>query len=235
MSDTLIEGEILSRRERERQMRRRAMLEAAQAVFAEKGYAQATLEEIAERAEFGKGTLYNYFEGGKEEILLATFETLFDEIQKLIDEVLSAENTKGRSLREIFYELVITSFRFFLKRENLFFILMKEEMQFMFGDDPEKAAFFHQKQKKLTEVLIPPLEKAMNAGEIKLLPLHAVAHTLQGNIRGILMHVVRMRHPPFGPCEGAAISTPEEAADFLTTMLFDGLLTTSPAHPSSTS
>ncbi|GIV59650.1 MAG: hypothetical protein KatS3mg043_0739 [Rhodothermaceae bacterium] len=55
----------LPRRERERLMRRRAMLEAARAVFAEKGYLQATVDEIAQRAEFGKGTLYNYFTGGR--------------------------------------------------------------------------------------------------------------------------------------------------------------------------
>ncbi|PSQ74919.1 MAG: hypothetical protein BRD36_01045 [Bacteroidetes bacterium QH_7_64_110] len=47
----------LSRREREQRRRRRIMLQAAQSVFAEKGYEQATLEEIAKRAEFGKGTL----------------------------------------------------------------------------------------------------------------------------------------------------------------------------------
>ncbi|MEL6613746.1 MAG: helix-turn-helix domain-containing protein, partial [Bacteroidota bacterium] len=50
----------LSRRERERLARRAAMLDAATALFAEKGYASATLDEVAERAEFGKGTLYNY-------------------------------------------------------------------------------------------------------------------------------------------------------------------------------
>ncbi|TKX68113.1 TetR/AcrR family transcriptional regulator, partial [Halorubrum sp. GN11_10-6_MGM] len=64
----------LSRRERERRRRRQAMLDAARAVFAEEGYADATLDEIAERAEFGKGTLYNYFEGGKEELFLAVFD-----------------------------------------------------------------------------------------------------------------------------------------------------------------
>ena len=53
------------------------VLDAARTVFAEKGYADATLEEIAQRAEFGKGTLYNYFEGGKEEILFAVFDDLY--------------------------------------------------------------------------------------------------------------------------------------------------------------
>ncbi|NNE46513.1 MAG: TetR family transcriptional regulator, partial [Rhodothermales bacterium] len=45
----------MSRKERERLSRRTAMLEAAQSVFAERGFGQSTLDEIASRAEFGKG------------------------------------------------------------------------------------------------------------------------------------------------------------------------------------
>jgi AcrR family transcriptional regulator len=52
----------LSRRERERAQHRRLILAAAEQVFAEKGYHAATMHEIAERAEFSVGSLYNFFE-----------------------------------------------------------------------------------------------------------------------------------------------------------------------------
>jgi len=52
----------LTRREREKAQHRRLILEAAEAVFAEKGYHAATMHEIAERAEFSVGSLYNFFE-----------------------------------------------------------------------------------------------------------------------------------------------------------------------------
>ncbi len=42
-------------------MRRETILGAAEAVFFEKGLRAATLDEIAERAEVGKGTIYLYF------------------------------------------------------------------------------------------------------------------------------------------------------------------------------
>jgi len=77
-------GNSLSRKERERLLRREAMLDAAKSVFAEKGYTKATLEEIAHRAEFGKGTLYNYFPGGKEQILIAVFDQLYAGLRELI-------------------------------------------------------------------------------------------------------------------------------------------------------
>ena len=52
-----------SRKERERESRRLAVLDAAEEVFAEKGFHDATVQEIAERAEFAVGTLYTMFQG----------------------------------------------------------------------------------------------------------------------------------------------------------------------------
>jgi len=52
-----------SRKERERERHRREVLDAAEAVFAQKGYHRATMQEIAERAEFAVGTIYTMFEG----------------------------------------------------------------------------------------------------------------------------------------------------------------------------
>ena len=51
----------LSRKERERLAHRREILDAAERVFARSGYHAATVEEIAQEAEFAVGTLYNFF------------------------------------------------------------------------------------------------------------------------------------------------------------------------------
>ncbi|MCS7176919.1 MAG: TetR/AcrR family transcriptional regulator [Candidatus Kapabacteria bacterium] len=71
---------IPERRERERQQRRRAILEAAQRVFFQHGYRNATMEMVAAEAELGKATLYEYFHT-KEELYVALLEDglrLFD-------------------------------------------------------------------------------------------------------------------------------------------------------------
>jgi len=52
---------VYERRIRERQLRRRAILEAAKEVFLEKGFEASRMEDIAERCELGKGTIYFYF------------------------------------------------------------------------------------------------------------------------------------------------------------------------------
>jgi AcrR family transcriptional regulator len=52
-----------SRKEREREIHRQEILEAAERAFIHKGYQHATVEEIAEAADFAVGTLYNFFKG----------------------------------------------------------------------------------------------------------------------------------------------------------------------------
>ncbi len=57
----------LSRRQRELEFRKNIVLDAAEEVFADSTYAQASVEDIAQRAEISVGTLYNLFRS-KEEI-----------------------------------------------------------------------------------------------------------------------------------------------------------------------
>ena len=57
----------LSRRDRNKQKNRREIIRAALSVFAEKGYDQASIQEIADRSDFAVSTLYGLFES-KEDI-----------------------------------------------------------------------------------------------------------------------------------------------------------------------
>lgn len=71
---------------------RRTILEAAAAVFDERGYTSATIGEILERAGVTKGALYFHF-GSKEELALGVFEeqlaislpTQSSKLQELVD------------------------------------------------------------------------------------------------------------------------------------------------------
>jgi TetR/AcrR family transcriptional regulator len=51
-----------TRKEREKLQHRQQILAAAETVFAEKGFRGATVQQIAERAEFSVGHIYNLFE-----------------------------------------------------------------------------------------------------------------------------------------------------------------------------
>jgi len=84
------------RKEREKEARREAILEAAARVFSRKSYYEATLDEIATEAELAKGTLYNYYED-KQDLFLSLVEKGLADFQSRLEEVLSG----GGSLREV--------------------------------------------------------------------------------------------------------------------------------------
>jgi len=64
----------VERGKRDKQLRRRALLDAANTVFAEHGYDAATTREIAERAGCAEGLIHRYF-SGKHGLLLAILES----------------------------------------------------------------------------------------------------------------------------------------------------------------
>jgi AcrR family transcriptional regulator len=73
------------RRERAREHARRDILLAAADVFARRGYAAATLAELAEAAGFAAPSLYRYFES-KEEIFRSLVELFVRELDATFEE-----------------------------------------------------------------------------------------------------------------------------------------------------
>ncbi len=61
---------IPERRAREKEQRRNFIIDAAEQVFFTKGISAATMDDVAEKAELSKGTLYLYF-SSKEQLYLA--------------------------------------------------------------------------------------------------------------------------------------------------------------------
>lgn len=83
---------ILERKEREKEQRKSDLINAAEDVFFHKGFFHATMDEIAERAEYSKGTLYTYFKSKEDlyfEIFLRGMEILKSEMRKVIRPIVS--------------------------------------------------------------------------------------------------------------------------------------------------
>ncbi|SHK20654.1 TetR/AcrR family transcriptional regulator [Rhodothermus profundi] len=213
-----MESPSLSRKERERLMRRQAMLEAARAVFAEKGYVDATLDEIAQRAEFGKGTLYNYFPGGKDELFFAVFEEVFAQFRQLIE----TSFADAASFREGFEAFLRASFEFFEQNRDMLLLVTRESQRMMVSPDPERAAFFQRHHDAFLQLLTRHIQAAIERGEVRPLPAEAVAHTILGNLHGLAMHRLLKECVTGKPQH--ALPTPEEATRFLSTLLLEGLL-----------
>lgn len=71
-----------------------AIYDAAAHVFAEIGYAEATTDQIAERAGIAIGTLYNYF-SGKEAVLYGLWEQHENEIKSIVQQVVRDIRRQG--------------------------------------------------------------------------------------------------------------------------------------------
>ncbi len=75
-----------TRSERRRRRNRQALIEAGYEVMAKKGIDAATMSEIAERADFGAGTVYNYF-ASKDELAMCVMELVMDRLAQRIEAV----------------------------------------------------------------------------------------------------------------------------------------------------
>ena len=214
-----METPALTRRDRDRLARRRAILDAALSTFAAKGYEGATLNEVAERAEFGKGTLYNYFPGGKEEILFALFDEVYDGVVDLTNDYFAGEEEGERATRDVFRDFIARMIGHFVDRLPMFLLLIKEAHRMAFDEEAKNVSYLFAHRERVAEALSKPIQAAMDRGELKPMDAHAVAQLMMGNVHGYLMYTC-----PTG-CGGRASSPdPEQGADFITTILFDGLL-----------
>ncbi len=84
----------LERQERRAQRKREAILTAAAEVFAQKGFASATTKDIANTADIGESTLYDYFDS-KRDMLLAIFEQNHVVFDKLLHDASTLPNREA--------------------------------------------------------------------------------------------------------------------------------------------
>lgn len=110
-----------TRRQRRIAVRQAQILEAAETVFAAKGYHGATTREIAQAADVSEGTLYNYFAnkrdlfvgvmlGRTDELVSAIAGVQADSVEGAMVELLAGQFTRMRTHRH---------FRLFLQEARL--------------------------------------------------------------------------------------------------------------------
>lgn len=92
--------EKLTRKEREKLRRRNLIVDAAEEIISELGFENATMDQIAERAEVGKGTLYLHFKS-KSAIYLAICERGSSRLNEMIAAILTRDITGIEMVKEI--------------------------------------------------------------------------------------------------------------------------------------
>lgn len=97
-----------SRRERNKIQCRQRILRASRQLFSAKGYEETTMDDVAERAEVSKATLYNYFPG-KDSLLMGIAEAELEQIREMIDGELRQVPSPLERLRLVLRAFVLDS------------------------------------------------------------------------------------------------------------------------------
>jgi AcrR family transcriptional regulator len=102
---------------------RKKLKKAALDVFAEKSVDAATVEEITEKADVGKGTLYQHF-ADKEEVVLTLVE---DAVNNLIEAIRSYDSTP-ETLEDMLEHLLNSHYRFSVEAREEFLLLFQGKL-----------------------------------------------------------------------------------------------------------
>jgi AcrR family transcriptional regulator len=117
---------VEERKEREKQARREAIMASAQELFFAKGFNATTMDEIAQRTELSKGTLYLYF-GSKEELYVTVMSKGLEILFAWVDEAFSLDLSPDemiRKLGEVYYRYYLD----YREYSRIFFFLEHGEV-----------------------------------------------------------------------------------------------------------
>jgi AcrR family transcriptional regulator len=149
------------------QRTRARLLEAAERVFAELGYNDASIVKITEAAGVGQGTFYLYFPGKAE---------IFDELVRDLNHRVRRAMTEGAEQGGNRIESELLGFRAFFRftaeHPALYRIIRQAEFA-----SPETLQFHYD---RIVEGYVGALERAMEAGEIERRDPEVLAWALMG-------------------------------------------------------
>jgi AcrR family transcriptional regulator len=94
-----------SRRRKNWDARRQAIIDASARVFARRGYHATGIMDLCEANELGKGALYHYI-GSKEELLAAIHDRVMDEVLRGSERVAEARGSPAEKLAMLGEELL---------------------------------------------------------------------------------------------------------------------------------
>jgi len=106
-----------------RDLMERELIERAAEIFAERGFANTTLQDIADAAKVGRTTLYHYFKS-KDEFLTALVEDVTIQSSRRMRAIrMKADVTPSERLREA----ALATLEWLLARPNRFKVLVRDE------------------------------------------------------------------------------------------------------------
>jgi AcrR family transcriptional regulator len=161
---TGVDGRALSARGTRTRQR---LLEAAESVFAEHGYHDASIVKITEAAGVGQGTFYLYF-GSKQEV----FDELVRDLNRRVRHAMKEASSQGATRLEQELLGFRAYFRFTAEHPALYRIIRQAEFV-----SPEMLRYHYD---RLSAGYVEALREAVQRGEIAELDPEVAAWALMG-------------------------------------------------------
>lgn len=153
------------------------ILEAALEVFSEKGFHLATVDEIAERAGVGKGTLYRYFTN-KENLFNELIRLRLEELEKSAEAVLDGHD----DVLTMISKYLRTYFEFFDRNQRLYRLIVQER-----PDVGEQVQDLYVKKiMRRIPLLKRKIYEASQRGVLKDIDFQTVFFGVMGFIHGVI-------------------------------------------------
>lgn len=157
---------------RDKEQRRAALIEAANAVFAERGFKAATTREIAERAGCAEGLIHRYFRG-KRGLFLAILDYKGEQVARELGAALPPTD----SVREEIEALLLHDLDARWQRRDFMRVFMSEA-----AIDPEIGAAIRERiQVRHIELISQRLRRHQSTGRIRAdADVEALAFAISG-------------------------------------------------------
>jgi TetR/AcrR family transcriptional regulator, cholesterol catabolism regulator len=141
------------------QARRREVLDAAVAVFSERGYRASAMSDVAEELGMGKASLYHYV-SSKEEILVELYEDV------LRENVIAARRIaeSDRSARQALHDLIADRAAYTCRNRALLQVFFEEEAELPARQQARLLTVRHEYEQTLLDLL----HRGAEAGEFAL-------------------------------------------------------------------
>lgn len=179
-----------SRRKKERKIRKNEIIDAAEELFFSQGFAETTMSEVADKAEFSKRTLYVYFDS-KRQLYLAIMLRGFNKLITLYKQKIETDREKTglekiKALGSIFIELNSKYPNYFTAIANY----QNQEVDFQSEDEINIECY--QKGEEIFTFLIEALKDGIEDGSIHQdININSTAVVLWANIMGVANLITR--------------------------------------------
>ncbi len=156
------------------------ILEAARLVFAAKGYGDATVDDIADKAGIAKGTVYLYFPS-KREIFVELIRKGFLDLHSRTVKNMDAAETTADKLRAF-----ISTRMDFSDSSREFFQLYYSEYSNLLATPSKLSPEFQDLYDQQAKLMEETLARGVRRGEVKKMNTAAIARLVYDTTRGAI-------------------------------------------------